>query len=398
LDALGALRDNPPGLELLANVLGSGRVMGDLLEHLPEELYAIAQGRIAQDSDGRGRVLQEAAAALEWREPERQIEGLRRFKRRSLTRIAIADIAGSADVGDVGRRLSHVADACLESSLQEVDVPFAVIAMGRLGGRELSYSSDIDVMFLHDGSQTEGERIAEHVVRAVGDMTPEGQAFKVDAGLRPEGRAGPLVRSFDSYMEYYERWAKPWEFQALLKARPAAGDVELGERLVKATRIHAYPERLSDAALSEIRHLKARMERERGGRARGFKRDLKFGPGGLADVEFSVQLLQLRYAHEFPSLRVTSTMGALSAANASGLIDDEDGARLAAANELLLRIRNRLYLITGRPIDSLPTKPEALEALGLALGYREQPRQEVEEAYLRVTRRCRKVAQEIIFG
>ncbi len=398
LDALGALRDNPPGIEFLAKVLGSSRLLGDLLGHVPEELHTIADPRRPGVPKERPQMVREALASLEWREPQDRLDGLRRFKRREMLRVALCDIAGTADEPTIGAGLADLADACLEAALDRAGVPFAVIGMGKLGGRELNYSSDIDVMFVHDGDPLEAEKVAEDLMRAIGSVTPEGQAFKIDAGLRPEGKSGPLARSIESYLEYYERWADPWEHQALLKARHAAGDAGLGERLVNAAARHAFPESPAPTALGEIRHLKARMERERIPRGTDRRRNLKLGPGGLSDIEFTVQITQLLHGHRNPTLRVTNTTDALDAARDAGIISESDASRFAAAYSFLTRLRNRLFLLVGRPVDALPDRAEDLEALGVSMGYNEQPRQELEEEYLRHTRRVRRAAEPIIYG
>jgi glutamate-ammonia-ligase adenylyltransferase len=270
--------------------------------------------------------------------------------------------------------------------------------MGKLGGRELNYASDIDVVLVHDAATEEAEKVAEELISAIGSVTPEGITFQVDPGLRPEGKAGPLVRSIDSYLEYYSRWAKPWEHQALVKARFAAGDPELGARFVDDTRRFAFPERLPDAALAEIRHLKARMERERVPRGVDPRLHFKLGPGGTSDVEFAVQILQLGHGHAHPELAVTGTVPALAAARELELLTADEADRMTEAYEFLTRMRNRLFLLVGRPVDSLPIKPEELEALGIAMGYRHQPRQELEDAYLKVTRRARRVTEPLIYG
>jgi glutamate-ammonia-ligase adenylyltransferase len=398
LDALAALRDNPPGVELLARVLGSGRLLGDVLAQVPDELSLVVDPRAEARPKDRDRLVREAAASLGWREPEARWDGLRRFKRREMLRVAIADVTGAVSVAEVGAGLSDLADACLAAALDGLDVPLTVIGMGKLGGRELGYSSDVDVMFLHDDDPGAAEKAAEELMRSIGEVTPEGQAFRVDAGLRPEGKAGPLVRSLDSYLEYYERWSKPWEHLALLKARVAAGDGELGARFVDAAREHSYPVKLPPDALGEIRHLKARMERERIPRGVDARRHLKFGPGGLADVEFSVQLLQLQHARDHDDLQVTGTLDALDACWREGLLSDAESLQLAEAYGFLTKARNRMFFMAGRPQDALPARPEDVEALGIAMGYADQPRQELEEDYLRLTRRARKVAEQIIYG
>jgi [glutamine synthetase] adenylyltransferase / [glutamine synthetase]-adenylyl-L-tyrosine phosphorylase len=397
LDALGGLRDNPPGLEFLAKVLGSGRLLSEVLSHVPEELSTIADPRGPGKPKDRDRLVREAAASLEWREPDRRLDGLRRFKRREMLRVALSDLAGEAELAAVGRGLADLADACLETALDETDIPFAVIGMGKLGGRELNYSSDIDVMFVHDGDPATAERVAENLIKTIGEVTPEGQAFRIDAALRPEGKSGPLARSLDSFLEYYERWSRPWEHQALLRARVAAGGAGIGNEFIERTRHLAYPERLSSEFLVEIRHLKARMERERIPRGIEPRRYFKMGPGGTADVEFAVQILQLRHGHHAPGLRTQSTLEALDAAAGLGLMSQSDAQQLRFAYTFLSTLRNRLFWLTGRPGDVLPVKSEDLEALAIAMGYSGQPRQELEEEYLRVTRRARKVAERYIY-
>ncbi|HEX2296718.1 MAG TPA: bifunctional [glutamine synthetase] adenylyltransferase/[glutamine synthetase]-adenylyl-L-tyrosine phosphorylase [Actinomycetota bacterium] len=398
LDALNALRDNPPAVGSLARVLGSGRLLGEVIAQVPEELSLVVDPHDVPRPKERDRLVREARASLGWREPDARWNGLRRFKRREMLRVAVADVGGTVSVDEVGAGLADLADACLAAALDDLDVRLTVIGMGKLGGRELNYSSDVDVMFLHDGDPGAAERAAEQLMRAIGEVTPEGQAFRVDAALRPEGKAGPLVRSLESYLEYYERWSRPWEHLALLKARVAAGDEELGSRFVTATRAYSYPATLPPGALAEIRHLKARMERERVPRGTDPRRHLKFGPGGLADVEFSAQVLQLQHAHDRDDLQVTGTLHALDACWREGLLTDSEALQLAEAYRFLMKARNRMFLMAGRPGDALPAKPEELEALGVAMGYTDQPRQEMEEDYLRLTRRARRVAERVIYG
>jgi glutamate-ammonia-ligase adenylyltransferase len=315
-----------------------------------------------------------------------------------MLRISVADIAGVIDEERAGLALSDLAEACLEAALDGHGDGFAIIGMGKLGGRELNYSSDLDVMFVYDDSAPDPEGTAGALLSAIGEVTPEGQAFRIDPSIRPEGRAGPLVRSLASFVEYYSRWAQPWERQALVKARTVAGDHALGERFLSVAREIAYPASLGEAELRQIRHLKARMERERVARGSDPKRDMKMGPGGASDIEFAVQLAQLRLGHEHPELQTTGTLEGLRLLEESGLMPPADARLLADAYRFLAKLRNRLFFMAGRPTDVLPVKPEDLEALGVALGYSSQPRQELEEDYLRITRRARKLAEPLIYG
>lgn len=397
-DGLGALRDNPPSIAFLARILGSGRLLPEVLTHVPEEIQTIAETAGALEPKDRERLVREANASLQWRDPSARFDGLRRFKRRELLGIAMADLNGSPSEA-VGASLADLADACVEAALKDLDAPgLAVIGVGKLGGRELSYSSDIDVVFVHDGASEEAEEAAERLMSAIGEVTPEGQAFRIDAALRPEGRRGGLLaRSVASYSEYYERWAEPWERLALIKARVAAGNEELGARFLDVSVRHAFDKGLDVQAVAQIRHLKARMERERIPRGVDPRRHLKLGPGGMSDVDFAVQMTQARHGGTHSSLRTTSTLGALTAASDADLIPPDDARVLADAYRFLARLRNRYFLLLGRHVEALTTKPEELEALGIALGFEEQPRQELEETFLRMTRRVRRICEPLIF-
>lgn len=404
---LGKLRDNPPGIAFLADVLGSGRALADVLMHVPEELTTIAAGFVGgaragapkkSDTLSRDTLVREAAASLSWRDSSGRLDGLRRFKRRKLLDVALRDLGGEYDVASVGKGLSNLAEACLEVALEQEPSGFAVIGMGKLGGRELNYSSDIDIMFVHDSVTEEPGTLASQLLQAIGEVTPEGKTFAVDMALRPEGKNGPLSRSLESCLEYYERWARPWEHQVLIKARVVAGDPKLGDSFVSATRPFAFPAQLGRGAESEIRHLKARMERERIPRGTDPRRHIKLGPGGTVDVEFAVQMLQLEHGHHEEELRVPGTVAALEAAARAELLGEVEASWLIEAHEFLARVRNRLFFMTGRAVDSLPIRPEDLEALGVALGFTDQPRQELEEIYLRITRRARRVAERLIYG
>lgn len=397
LDVLGSLRDNPAGLALLARVLGHGRVLGEILSHVPEELALFSDPAGPGPPKERDRLLREARASLEWRAPEQRLDGLRRFKRREMLRTVLADLSAGIDVAGAGAALADLADACLQAAVDEVPGPLAVIGMGKLGGRELNYSSDIDVMFVCGSDHSAGAEAAAELMRAIGEVSPEGQAFRIDAGLRPEGRNGPLVRTVESYREYYERWSSPWERLALIKARHAAGDAGLAAAVLEIAGQRAFGQPASGADLAEIRRLKARMERERIPRGTDPRRHLKLGPGGLSDIEFAAQMLQLTHGPEVPGLRAGSTIGALEAAVGAGLLEPEAARRLQDGYRFLMGLRNRLFLQFGKPVDVLPTRPEDLEALGKAAGFSEQPRQELEEAYLRHTRRVRRIAEPLIY-
>ena len=284
---------------------------------------------------------------------------------------------------------------------------FAVIAMGRFGGHEVGYGSDADVLFVHDPLPGRPEREAADAAHAVAVelrrllMLPvPDPALIVDADLRPEGRQGPLVRTLAAYRAYYRRWSAPWEAQALLRAEPAAGDENLGAKFIRMIAEFRYPlDGVNEAAVREIRRIKARMEAERIPRGADRALHVKLGPGGLSDVEWTVQLLQLRHAHALPALRTTRTGAAMAAAVQAGLLAAGDAAELTAAWELAARIRNAIMLVRGRPGDTLPAKHAELTAVARLLGYPPgDAAQALEQDYRRAARRARTVMEPLFYG
>ena len=282
--------------------------------------------------------------------------------------------------------------------------------MGRLGGREVGYGSDADVLFVHDplpgadaaAAQAQATAVAARL-RALLSATGPEPALEVDADLRPEGRNGPLVRTLASYAEYYERWSSPWEAQALLRARPVAGDEDLGRRFEALVDPLRYPAGGAYATVvREVRRLKARMEAERLPRGVDPARHLKLGRGGLSDVEWTVQLLQLEHAHEVPALKTPSTLEALDAAAAEELVAEADAAILREAWLTASRLRDAIVLLTGRvggtAGDVLPHDVRALGGLARILGMPPGSAAELEESYLRTGRRARAVMERVFYG
>jgi len=297
----------------------------------------------------------------------------------------------------------------LETGADASDMPMdmAVIGMGRLGGDEMGFGSDADVLFVHrprDGADEAKATAAANAVahtlrRLLGESAPD-PAFEVDADLRPEGRQGALVRSISAFREYYERWVSVWEVQALLRAKPVAGDEQLGADFVAMIDPIRYPENgLSDEQIAEIRRIKARVERERLPRGADPATHTKLGRGGLADVEWTVQLLQLQHAAEVPSLRVQQTVEGLAALGAAGLLDAEQLEALRSAWELATRARNAIFLVRGRPSDQLPRPGLDLAGVARACGYGPDtdPGRFLDD-YRRTTRHARSVVEHVFYG
>jgi len=420
-DALGAtpwylrlLRDEGMAAERLARVLASSRYAAELLAGAPE-----AVAMLASDADLTPRqyevLLTEVSAAVRRADSASAAAiAARGVRRRELFRIAAADTLDLLDVAEVGAALSDVVGVTLQGAVEAAirsicgdarPTRFTVIALGRLGGSELGYSSDADVMFVHDPMPGVDERQATEAATAIANelrrllqMHAPEPSLEVDPDLRPEGRNGPLVRSLASYESYYRRWSSVWEAQALLRARFVAGDAEVGAAFAALIEPLRYPATgLTDDQVREIRRIKARIENERLPRGADPTMHTKLGRGGLADVEWVAQLLQLRHAGPEPGLRCTGTLEALDAARRAGLLDAADATALAQAWRLASRLRNAIMLVRGRPADSPPTPGRELTAVARCLGYAPAQAGRMIEDYKRLTRRARTVVERVFY-
>jgi glutamate-ammonia-ligase adenylyltransferase len=345
---------------------------------------------------------------------EEAVAAARAVRRLELVRVACADLLGLLDVVQVGQALSDAATATLEAALdvaiRKVEVEFrgplpatiGVIAMGRLGGGEMGYGSDADVMFVYEtraqfddeGALRAAKAVAEEMRRLLALPAPD-PPLLLDLGLRPEGRQGPLVRSLASYAAYYRRWSLGWEAQALLRAVPLAGDVELGLRFVEMADEVRYPAELPATAVGEVARLKGRMERERMPKGVDRTLHLKLGPGGLTDVEWVAQLLQLKYAHDHVDLRTTATLEALTAARKAGLLAAEEADVLIEAWREAVHARNAVMLTTGRASDLLPTAERPLRGVAQVLGYPADEASRLLDDHRERGRRTRAVVDEV---
>jgi [glutamine synthetase] adenylyltransferase / [glutamine synthetase]-adenylyl-L-tyrosine phosphorylase len=415
---LDHLRDHPPAAELLARVLGTSRVAGELMISQPQGIDWLRDEHLRDEPRERDDLVRRAVARLHWQDTT---AALRRFKRLELLRIVLRDLSDATTVSGVGAELAALGEACLTGALRaelrrqakelglegpdDLPVSIAIIGLGKLGGRELNYVSDLDVLFVHEPAPDADEReatklalsIAASVMRSLSDITAEGTAFEVDADLRPEGRNGPLSRTLASYETYWERWAEPWEHQALLKARHVAGARDLGAQLTAVARGFAYPETFGDREAIRMRRMKARIEKERIPRRVDPERHLKLGPGGLSDVEWTVQLLQQRYGASETALRTTSTMAALDSLQDLSLLDHQDAQWLRDGYRFLSRVRDRLYLLRQRDVDVLPLAVPQLELLARSLGYGRGGWQELDDDRRRYARHVRQVTDRLFY-
>ncbi|HUP16860.1 MAG TPA: bifunctional [glutamine synthetase] adenylyltransferase/[glutamine synthetase]-adenylyl-L-tyrosine phosphorylase [Acidimicrobiia bacterium] len=396
------LRDRPTAAQRLCHLLGSSRLVSTFIDRIPEFLPRLADDNLLLELPSP----EDTVRALERMQlrPDRytRMASLRRLVRRRMLRTAAADLLGMVDVDRVGAALTDTADAAalagLWTAAQQVGpVPFAVIAMGKWGGRELGYGSDLDLVYVTgstDDTQA-GLRLAGEFAGVLGRHTPDGVAYEVDADLRPEGKQGSLARSMDAFRSYYSNRAEPWELLALIKARPVAGNAAVRDDFENLVRSHAFPENVPPEVIRSIRRIKARVERERLPRGDDPDFHLKLGPGGLSDIEFLVQLWQLRLGRKHTELQATGTLDALDRLSEIGIISTGESEHLAVTYRLCTQLRNRLFLQTARSHDSIPLDGEEGARLARSLGY--ESRSALREEYRRTTRRARRIFEHRFF-
>lgn len=410
---LGLLRDESLAAQRMATILASSRFVSDLLLRAPETVSLLADDDELAPRSLAALIVEVEAVVARHEDPALAVAAVRALRRRELFRISASQVIGLIDDATARSALTTVARATVEGALkvamrQEAgDLPLAmsIIAMGRFGGAELGLGSDVDVMFVYEARDGLADETANRAafavaneVRALLTAPSADPPLEVDADLRPEGRNGPLVRSLESYRAYYERWSSPWEAQALLRAEPVAGDADLGAAFTALIDPVRYPAAgVGDIEVREIRRLKARMEAERLPRGADARLHLKLGRGGLSDVEWVVQLMQLQHGAAVPSIRTTRTLQALTAATEAGLIDGADAQTLTDSWSFAARIRDAVMLATGRASDMLPADAKTLTGTAFVLGYPLATSSQLIEDYLRVTRRARGVFDRLFY-
>jgi glutamate-ammonia-ligase adenylyltransferase len=399
-DQLVALcRESPEAARQLCQLLGTGPHFARAFERRPDLLAAVATGELLAEHS-RSELDERAARSLTWRSGPGALErGLRLFGRAETLRIAARDVLDLAGVDGTGLALTDLAESVIAAALRIVDppLPFAVIGMGRLGGAELAYTSDLDLLFVYDTPPGEradeaaatAEAAAGALVRLLAGDTPATGLYRIDTALRPEGRQGPQARSIDAYAAYYQRWAQVWERQALLRGRLIAGNADLGDRFASVASDFVWSRPIGAPELREIRRTKARVERERVPPNEDPKFHLKLGPGSLSDIEWTTQLLQWRYG-----VRQTGTVAALDTLAQRGVLPAADHGVLVDAYRFCERTRNRLGLVRDAPSDSLPTTGPHLTALARSLGTTASG---LRDEYRRRTRRARQVVERLFY-
>ncbi|MGO1544347.1 MAG: bifunctional [glutamine synthetase] adenylyltransferase/[glutamine synthetase]-adenylyl-L-tyrosine phosphorylase [Gulosibacter sp.] len=405
------LRDSNLAARRLCHILSSSKFCATFLELFPEAVIWL---------DGDDKLSPLTASAL-----EHEIAGalgryndevalgrvIRGIRRREVLRIAIGFIIGVNDMRTTARGLTDIANVTIRAAEKAIRIiddeqhypPFGVIGMGRFGGAELGFGSDLDVLYVYDPESRgteEASKLARKFVMRIAELLDDNRMpIDLDAGLRPEGKSGPLARSLSAYDSYYAKWSLGWEAQALLRADKVAGDGTLLDEFMKVADRTRYRSRgLQKQELTEIRRIKARMESERLPRGADPKRHLKLGRGSLSDVEWLVQIIQLDHAHDIPELRTPSTLDALAIAQEHNLVSVVDTEILRNAWLLASRIRSAVYLFSNAQTDVLPGDPLELDGVARLLGYDPGHGIDLENDYLTATRRSRAVFETLFYG
>jgi len=419
---LRMLRDEGVVGQRLMRILGTSPYTSDLIISSPDFVKQLGDGASgpkvmdpAPDQVCKALV----ASSKRHMDPDRAVSVARSLRRVELARIASADLLDFMPVDQVCMELSLVWDAVLQASLlaevrwsldqlglEEPPARIAIIGMGRLGGAELGYGSDADVMFVCDPvdgvEDTEAVKWATSIcdgMRARLSKPSGDPPLEVDLGLRPEGRSGAAVRTIESYERYYREWGEVWEIQALLRATVVAGDEDLGRRFLEMIDRFRYPEEGASASdIREIRRMKARIDDERLPRGADRNTHTKLGRGALTDIEWTAQLLTMMHAHEHEELHNTSTLEVLDVVAEKKIIPAEQVAVLREAWLCATNARNALVLVKGRRTDQLPGPGPALAQVAGAAGWDPEDYQGFLEHYLRLTRKARQVVDEVFWG
>ncbi len=399
--------------ERLLAVLGASAALGDHLARHPEHWRALSGEQAAVSRPTAAGLRADLLAAVEAEERGAgALDALRVAYRRRLLALAARDLSGAASVEDVAGELADLAGATLDAALavataelppEATPVRLSVVALGKCGGRELNYVSDVDVVFVaepYDGGDEKSAletatTLAGAMMRVCSAQTAEGTIWPVDANLRPEGRSGALVRTLASHLAYYERWAQTWEFQALLKARPVAGDIELGLRYVDALAPLVWNAAQRPGFVDDARAMRRRVEENIP--ARDADRELKLGPGGLRDVEFSVQLLQLVHGRSDIFVRSPTTLVALEQLSTHGYVGRADAAELDRAYRFLRTMEHRIQLHRLRRTHVVPTDEADLRRIARSMGFRRDPAAELVAQWRQHAREVRRLHEKLFY-
>lgn len=407
---LSYLKENPRTLELLAKIFGGSPFMSEILIRDPHYLYWVSDPDILYKNRKKRDLMRDLSIALKYlRTEEKRLDILRIFKRKEILLIGIRDLLRISDVEGTLASLSILAEVLIqkayetcklsvnreygtpfrmESSGRKIRAGFAVIGMGKLGGGELNFSSDVDLIYVCSSDQ-EGQsknrsktgsvaiskaeyfrHLAQKITGALSDVTDEGYLYRADLRLRPEGRTGNIANSLGRCRQYYALRGETWERIAMLKAWPVAGDRALGARFISMIRPFIFRRPFDGNAISEVRRIKERINQKMSDRGLS-RRNVKLGSGGIREIEFIVQSLQVSFGKRFPVIHKRNTLNALSAIFKKRLLSEEEYNFLSNAYIFLRDVENKLQMVYDFQIHSIPSKEEELKACALRMGYRE---------------------------
>ena len=409
---LRMLRDSSGAAKRMTQVFSTSRLATSLFEKMPEAAAWFDREDELEPDTLDSLNAQFEAIVSRHEDAELAAASIRAIRRKETLRVAMGAALGIIDLERTSQGLTDLTESYL-IAIQEIATKFliekqgplchelAIVAMGRFGGAELGFGSDADVMFVYrvlgddvNKAQAEAEILVSEIRRLSSDQSLE---FELDLDLRPEGKNGPIVRSIDSYAAYYKRWAGTWESQALLRARLISGEQAISSAFVELIDQYRYPEVIEQAAVVEIRRIKARVEVERLPQGADPKRHLKLGRGSISDVEWLVQLFQLKYASANPQIQTPHTLPALEQMEACGLINNSDARVLKEAWVLSSSIRSNAMLYLNKRTDVLPLDRQQLEGIARLNGYPRGGASSLEQDYLAATRRGRAVFEKLFF-
>jgi glutamate-ammonia-ligase adenylyltransferase len=409
---LRMLRDSSGAAKRMTQVFSTSRLATNLFEKIPEAAAWFDREDELQPDSLESLSAQFQAIIARHEDAELAAASLRAIRRKETLRVAMGSVLGILDLEGTSKGLSDLTESYLVA-IQEIATKFliekqgplshelAIVAMGRFGGAELGFGSDADVMFVYrpltedvNKAQAEAEQLVSDIRALSADQALE---FELDLDLRPEGKNGPIVRSIDSYAAYYKRWAGTWESQALLRARLISGEPGIKDRFIELINQYRYPDQIEQSAIIEIRRIKARVEVERLPQGADPKRHLKLGRGSISDVEWLVQLLQLKHASRHPEIQTPHTLLALEQMEAVGLMTNSDSRVLLEAWVIASKIRSAAMLYLNKRTDVLPVDRAQLEGIARLIGYPRGGASSLEQDYLAATRRGRTVFEKLFF-
>ncbi len=371
---LPALIQNPRVIESLVTIFSGSQFLTEIILRNPKNVHLLYQRNSLTQRKSAEMIHVEAAKIINEMPDEQKLDAIRRYQRGEILRIGASDLLDLYDLRTVTGQLSNLADglvrACLDLASQQSGISandFVVIAMGKHGAEELNYSSDIDLLFVAANDPIEKLKLGERLIENIGEVTSEGFLYRVDMRLRPWGRDGFLVTTLDGYLQYIQQNARLWEKQALLKARPIAGDTTLGEKLLAQTEPYIFSHEPEEVRAS-VFSMKQRTEQvlQQKGRDWG---EVKLGEGSIRDVEFVVQYLQLAYGNHHPDLRGRATLQVLPLLVQHNLLTDEEARILADGYTFLRTIEHYIQVLHYQQTYTMPSDPEALALLAGRLGF-----------------------------